>query len=132
MTKLFATATAAALLVAVQAGAAHAETCIKVDGDNSPKATLSGRVVAHIQVPAAGKREGIHAASGLFLHLDAPLLIDNSTGCHHFPDIALFVEGKPPRAGQHVTITGTLNRFASATVVPSIYLDARNPEEIAK
>jgi len=126
-------AAAAALLTfvadacAVNAATAHAETCIKVDETNSPKATLSGRVVAHHQVPVAWKRDGIHAAATPFLRLDAPLLVDYGTGCQRLPDVALFVAGKPsPRMGQHVTITGTLNRFDSATVVPPVYLDARD------
>jgi hypothetical protein len=118
-----------ALSAAFSTVAAHAETCIKVDEDNSPKATLSGRIVAHHQIPSSWKREGIHAPGEPFLSIDAPLLVDYGTGCQRLFDIALFVAGKPPRAGQHVTIAGTLNRFDSATVNPSIYLDARSSPE---
>jgi hypothetical protein len=115
---------------------ANAKNCVKVDEDNSPAVTVSGRITTHHSVP---KGVETRAAKGFFfLKLDTPLLADNSGGsgffCYGWPKIVIMADDKfqlnPEDKShvrrwnnQHVTIEGKLNRFGSALVEPSIYIE---------
>jgi hypothetical protein len=116
--------------------AANAKNCLKVDDENSPAVTVSGRITTHHSVP---KGVETRAAKGFFfLKLDTPLLADNSGGsgfpCYEWPKIAIMADDKfqlnPDDksqvrrwTNQHVTIEGKLNRFGSALVDPSIFIE---------
>ena len=66
--------------------AANARTCLKVDDENSPAATVSGRVTTQHTVP---KRSELRAAEGFFLTLDQTLLADIGRGCREWRKIAI-------------------------------------------
>jgi len=111
-----------ALALALSPTAANAKNCLKVDDENSPAATVSGRITTHHKVP---KGTELRAAEGFFLQLDTPLLVDNGGGCYERRKIAV----RSPscqRIGrwtnQHVTIEGKLDRFGSALVDPPIFI----------
>jgi hypothetical protein len=104
--------------------AANARTCLKVDDENSPAATVSGRVTTQHTVP---KSSELRAAKGFFLTLDQALLADIGGGCREWRKIAITSDDGSQLgrwANQHVTIEGKLNRFGSALVDPPIFLEA--------
>jgi hypothetical protein len=111
----------------------NAQTCVKVDDDNSPAAIVSGRITTHHKLPKGS--EG-RTGDGPWLILDQPLLADNTGGalsCYKWRKIAILPgDGEEAEAqitqirkwnNQHVTIDGKLGRFGSALVSPSIYIE---------
>jgi hypothetical protein len=107
--------------------AANAETCVKVDYDNSPAAIVSGRITTHHKLPKGS--EG-RTGDGPWLILDQPLLL-SWYECGKWRKIAILtgeqsqIDYSQLRSweGQHVTIDGKLGRFVSALVSPSIYIE---------
>ena len=118
MTKLLITS---ALLLAMTVGANAAGTCLKIDDDNSPTAVVSGRV-SHSHQVARGSET--RAADGPFLILDQALKVDLATGrgCVSFRKIVVFTDRRL-NAGDHMKVTGKLNRFGSALVDPPIFIE---------
>jgi hypothetical protein len=120
----------------------NAQTCVKVDYDNSPAAIVSGRITTHHKLPKDS--EG-RTGDGPWLILYQPLLADNTGGgitgepsyefCYKFRKIAILLGGEKREDqitqlkkwnNQHVTIDGKLGRFVSALVSPSIYIEITN------
>jgi len=116
--------------------AANAQTCVKVDDDNSPAAIVSGRITTYHKLPKGS--EG-RTGDGPWLILDQPLLADHTGGalsCQKWRKIAILPGGEKTEKereaqiiqirkwnNQHVTIDGKLGRFVSALVFPSIYIE---------
>ena len=107
--------------------AANAETCVKVDYDNSPAAIVSGRITTHHKLPKGSEQR---TGDGPWLILDEPLLL-GWYECGRWRKIAILPGGDEKEAeaqitqikkwnNQHVTIDGKLGRFVSALVSPSI------------
>jgi hypothetical protein len=117
-------------LLLVFSVAANAETCVKVDDDNSPAAIVSGRITTHHKLPKGS--EG-RTGDGPWLILDQPLLADHMGigSCYKWRKIAILtgeqsqIDYSQIRSweGQHVTIDGKLGRFGSALVSPSVYIE---------
>jgi hypothetical protein len=105
---------------------ANAE-CLKIDDDNTPIATVSGRITNYHQVPKGDLR----AAKGfIFLVLDRPLEADLGTGCRNFWKIVILTTEEDTKrtkrqliAGKRVKMTGKLSRFGSALVDPPIFIE---------
>jgi hypothetical protein len=100
--------------------------CLKIDDENEPIATVSGRVTNHHKVPKGDLR----AAGGPFLVLDRPLEADLGTGCGNVWKIVIFTTEEDTKrtkrqliAGKRVKMTGKLSRFGSALVDPPIFID---------
>ena len=131
---------AVAILLALTV-AASAQTCVKVDDDNSPAAIVSGRITTHHKLPKWS--EG-RTGDGPWLILDQPLLADHTGGgitgepsyefCYKWRKFAILPGGDGEKAeaqitqlkkwnNQHVTIDGKLGRFGSALVSPSIFIE---------
>src|SRR5262245_4445071 len=112
-----------ALVLLLFSVAANARTCLKVDDENSPATTVSGRVTLQHRVPKSSESR---AAKGPFLILDQPLFADIGNGCREWRKIAITSDDSPLRkweANQDVTIKGKLNRFGSALVDPPIFIE---------
>src|SRR6516162_9057241 len=109
--------------------AANAETCVKVDDDNSPAAIVSGRITTHHKLPKGSEQR---TGDGPWLILDQPLLADHVGigSCYKWRKIAILtgeqsqIDYSQIRSweGRHVTIDGKLGRF-SALVSPSVYIE---------
>jgi hypothetical protein len=105
---------------------ANAE-CLKIDDDNTPIATVSGRITNYHQVPKGDLR----AAKGFpFLVLDRPLEVDFGTGCSFFHKIVILTTAEDTQptkrrliTGKRVKMTGKLSRFGSALVDPPIFIE---------
>ena len=105
---------------------ANAE-CLKIDDDNTPIATVSGRITNYHRVPKGDLR----AAKGMpFLVLDRPLEADLGGGCETFWKIVIFTTEEDTKrtkrqliAGKRVKMTGKLSRFGSALVDPPIFIE---------
>jgi hypothetical protein len=105
--------------------AAHAD-CLKVDDENTPIGTVSGRVTDHHKVP----RGDVRAAKGIFLVLDRPLEADLGSGCENYWKIVVSTTEEDTKrtkrllvAGKRVKMTGKLSRFGSALVDPPIFIE---------
>src|SRR5262249_15446705 len=119
---------------------ANAETCVKVDDDNSPAAIVSGRITTHHKLPKWS--EG-RTGDGPWLILDQPLLADHTGGgitgepsyefCYKWRKIAILPGGDGEKAeaqitqlkkgnNQHVRIDGKWGRLGSARVSQSIFI----------
>jgi hypothetical protein len=105
----------------------NAQTCVKVDYDNSPAAIVSGRITTHHKLPKGSEQR---TGDGPWLILDEPLLL-GWYECAKWRKIAILtgdqsqIDQSQIRSwdGQHVTIDGKLGRFVSALVSPSIYIE---------
>src|ERR1700745_1105179 len=53
----------------------NAQTCVKVDDDNSPAAIVSGRITTHHKLPKGSEQR---TGDGPWLILDQPLLADHT------------------------------------------------------
>jgi hypothetical protein len=100
--------------------------CLKINDENSPIATLSGRLTNHHKVPKGDLR----AAKGIFLVLDRPLEVDLGGGCENFWKIVIFTTEEDTKrtklqliAGKRVKMTGKLSRWGSALVDPPIFIE---------
>ena len=100
--------------------------CLKIDDENDPIATVSGRVTNHHKVPKGDLR----AAEGIFLVLDRPLEADLGAGCENYWKIIINTTDEDTKrtkrqliAGKRVKMTGKLSRFGSALVDPPIFIE---------
>src|SRR5262245_15434776 len=68
--------------------AANAQTCVKVDDDNSPAAIVSGRIATHHKLPKGSEQR---TGDGPWLILDQPLLADHAGigSCYKWRKIAI-------------------------------------------
>jgi hypothetical protein len=101
---------------------ALAENCLKLDEDNEPVATISGRVTTQHKVP---KGSELRSSDGPWLILDQPLVVDFYDGCRKWSKIAVMANDPSQSkkwTNQRVVITGKLGRFGSALVSPSVYI----------
>jgi hypothetical protein len=120
----------AAFALMIVPATVKAKNCFIVNGENSPSATLSGRITTQHKVPK--NTEGIRAAGGYYLRLDTPLPVQWEVGerCWDFVDIAIHIKNDDEDAkvarlnGRHVVVGGQLGRFGSAKAVEgrSIFL----------
>jgi hypothetical protein len=127
--------------------AANAESCVIVNHDDNPRATVSGRITTHHKLPKGA--EG-RTGDGPWLTLDPPLRAAYFPGeCEKWRKIAIMGNdasifwswsAKTDRdrdaysqlrklAGQRVTITGKLGRFTSALVFPSMFIEIESIEK---
>jgi hypothetical protein len=99
------------------------KNCFKVDYDNSPSATLSGRITNPREMPISGD---VRPAKGPYLKLDTPLRADVGSGCEDWREIVIMESEHQLSRWQNrrVTISGTLNRFGSALVYPPIFIES--------
>jgi hypothetical protein len=114
---------ALALALLLLPTAANAKNCLKVDDENSPAATVSGRITTHHRVPKAWS--DVRAAKGFFLKLDTPLLTGDTEVCLKWDKIAIIPSDDSQLrkwVNRHVTIEGKLGRFVSALVNPAIFI----------
>jgi hypothetical protein len=101
--------------------------CLKIDDENFPIATVSGRISNQHKVPKGDLR----SAKGMpFLVLDRPLEADLGGGCENFWKIVIFTTEEDTKrtkrqliAGKRVKMTGKLRRFGSALVDPPIFIE---------
>jgi hypothetical protein len=112
----------AILIVAPAANARDAnKPCFKVDDQNNPAVTVSGRLsTQHQRVP---KESELQAAKGFSIKLDGPLRADARGGCADWNEIAVMEMNSNQLArlnNRHVTIEG--KRFGSALVYPPIHI----------
>ena len=113
--------TLAVCALVLATAAARAATCPVLE-TTPAAATVSGKVTMHHHVAKDGD---MRAAKGWpFLVLDEPLLADIGDGyCSKWHTIVIFVDDASRlRQGQRVIIVGTLDRFVSALVLPSIFI----------
>ena len=108
--------------------AANADTCLKLDYENSAAAIVSGRITMHNKLP---KGSELRTGDGPWLILDQPLLAttdETAEGCIKSRKIAI-IGGDDDQsqirrwANQHVIIEGKLGRFGSALVSPAIFIE---------
>jgi hypothetical protein len=117
---------ALALLIAPAANARDAtKVCFKVDDENSPAVTVSGRVTQERhELP---KNSELRAAEGFYLKLDIPLRANTGAGCADWDEIAAMDNHHPARLvrwnNRHVIVVGRLTRFGSALVYPPIFIE---------
>ena len=66
----------------------NAQTCVKVDDDNSPAAIVSGRITTHHKLPKGSEQR---TGDGPWLILDQPLLADHMGigSCYKWRKIAI-------------------------------------------
>jgi hypothetical protein len=81
---------------------ADARTCLKVDDENSPTVTVSGRVTTQHRVP---KGSELRAGDGPWLMLDQPVLADPTgepgmRNCTDWRKIAIVSDRRAWRVGQ--------------------------------
>ncbi len=97
-------------------------TSFRVDYDNSPEVTASGRITMHHEVAKGSERR---AAKGFFLQLDTPLSLWDGEVCYKCGKIVLISDDPQlvEWVNRHVTIEGKLGRFGSALVDPSIFIE---------
>jgi hypothetical protein len=111
-----------AVFVLIVPTAVSAKNCLKVDDENRPAATLTGRITA--QHKALGKNTELRAAEGPYLRLDSPLQADLGAGCTDWREIPILDSEHTVQLAKdnkrHVTISGELGRFGSALVYPPI------------
>src|SRR6266446_7580089 len=91
--------------------AGNAKTCLKVNYENSPAATVSGRITTHHKLPKGSEQR---TGDGPWLTLDQPLLAEFEGDCREFRKIAILGGDQSQIrrwANQHVTIEGKLGRF---------------------
>ena len=116
------------LALLVISTSANAANCFKVDDENSPVATLSGRITSH--APKTPRNIEGRAAKGLLI-LDIPLRVDAGAGCTDWRVIPV-MDSKNQVASwnnRHVTISGKLDRFGSARVYPPIFMEVTTIRE---
>jgi hypothetical protein len=121
---------ALALLIIPAAANARDTTlpCFKVDDENTPAVTLSGRITKHHRSPP--KDSELQAVKNFyFVKLDSPLRVDNGAagGCQSRDEIPIIEQRTPTQLvrwnNQHVTIEGKLGRFPSALAYPAIFIE---------
>jgi hypothetical protein len=119
-----------ALLLLIFPAAANARDttlpCFKVDDENTPAVTLSGRITKHHRSPP--KDSELRAAEGFYVKLDSPLRADNGGGgCQDRDEIPVIEPTTPTQLvrwnNRHVTIEGKLGRFPSALAYPAIFIE---------
>jgi hypothetical protein len=116
---------ALALCLAAVAVPANAKTCVLLDYDNSPTATVWGRITTTYH-NAPRKGGDLRAAAGPFLTLDRPLLASTGADCFVWRQIAILGDDSSEiLVNQHVKIEGTLGRFGSALVVPAVFIEIK-------
>ncbi len=101
--------------------------CFKVDDENSPEVTVSGRVTQeHRKLP---KNSELRAAKGFYLKLDTPIRANAGAGCADWDEIAVmeFDNQNTTRLvkwnNRDVIVLGKLARFGSALVHPPIFIE---------
>jgi hypothetical protein len=100
------------------------KNCFKVDEDNSPAATLSGRITDIHKMPRIGD---LRPAKGPYINLDMPLRADVGGGCKYWRKIPFVMESVENQhskwQNRRVAVSGRLGRFGSALVYPPIYIE---------
>jgi len=125
MNKLAIAITVAVLIASAANAGDTTKICFKVDDENSPTVTVSGRVSKdHHNLP---KNSELRAADGFYLKLDTPLRANAGAGCVDWDEIAAMDNQHPARLvrwnNRHVIVVGRLSRVGSALVYPPIFVE---------
>jgi hypothetical protein len=109
----------ALVLAPLIAPSVHAQTCIKLDYDNSPAVKVKGHIIPARKLKVSSD---MRAAKGPYIRLKDPLHIDTGSGCETWREIP--VHGDRIGPNRPVTITGTLIRPGSALAKPPVFIQA--------